>query len=55
MAQPEMDPDAFEMICKEAGTEKLYSCIQEAMMLDQISEKRKNLNKMRTMVIIYIM
>ena len=55
LAQPEMDPDAFEIICKEAGAEKLYSCIQEAIMLDQISEKRKNLNKMRTMVIIYIM
>ena len=55
MAQPEMDPDVFENICRDAGAGELYSCIQEAIMLDQMSEKRKNLNKMRTMVIMYIM
>ena len=42
-------------MCKDAGADKLYSCIQEAILLNQISEKRKNLNKMRTLVIIYIM
>ena len=54
MAQPEMDPEAFEILCRDAGASELYSCIQEAM-LDQMSEKRRNLNKMRTMVIMYIM
>jgi len=55
LAQPEMDPDVFEKICKDADADRLYSCIQEALVLDHISEKRKNLNKLRTMVIIYIM
>ena len=55
MAQPKMDPEAFEIICRDAGASELYSCIQEAIMLDQMSEKRRNLNKMRTMVIMYIM
>ena len=50
-AQTEMDPTVFEIMCKDASADKLYSCIQEAILLDQTSEKRKNLNKMRTMVI----
>ena len=50
-----MDPDVFKIMCKDAGADKLYSCIQEAILLDQTSEKRKNLKKMQTMVIIYTM
>ena len=50
-----MDPDVFEIICRDASAGELYSCIQESIMLDQMSEKRKNLNKIRTMVIMYIM
>ena len=55
MPQPEIDHEAFETICRDTGASELYSCIQEAIMLDQMSEKCRNLNKMRTIVIMYIM
>ena len=53
--QPEMDPIAFEKLCRDAGAENLYNCIQNAICSDRMSTERKHLSKLRTMVIIYIM
>lgn len=50
-----MDPNAFEKICKDAGAHNIYQCIREAIFTDSMSEERKHLSSIRTMVIIYIM
>ena len=55
MAQPEMDLDAFEKLCKDAGAENLYHCIKDAICHERMSNERKHLRGIRTMVIIYIM
>ena len=55
LTQPEMDPCAFENICKDAGAANLYSCINDAICSNRMSTERKQLSKLRTMVIIYIM
>ena len=55
MAQPEMNPDAFEKLCKDAGAENLYHCIKDAICHERMSNERKHLSGIRTMVIIYIM
>ena len=53
--KPEMDPNVFEAICIEAGASNLYKCIRDSMYSDNMSEERKHLTDIRTMVIIYIM
>ena len=51
-----MDPTAFESICtRVAGAENLYNCINNAICSNRMSTERKQLSKLRTMVIIYIM
>ena len=55
MAQPEMDPDAFEKLCTDTGAENLYHCIKDAICHERMSHERKHLSSIRTMVIIYIM
>ena len=55
LSQPEMDPTAFESICRDAGAENLYNCINNAICSNRMSTERKQLSKLRTMVIIYIM
>ena len=55
LTQPEMDRCAFENICKDAGAANLYSCINDAICSNRMSTERKQLSKVRTMVIIYIM
>ena len=53
--QPEMDPEGFQKICRDSNAENLYFCIYDAICTDQMSDERRNLAKIRTMVIIYIM
>ena len=55
MTKPEMDPNAFEKLCIDAGAENLYHCIKDAICSERKSHERKNLSGIRTMVIIYIM
>ena len=55
LSQPEMDPTAFESICRVAGAENLYNCINNAICSNRMSTERKQLSKLWTMVIIYIM
>ena len=55
MAQPEIDPDAFEKLCTDTGVENLYHCIKDAICHERMSHERKHLSGIRTMVIIYIM
>ena len=52
---PEMDPDAFESFCEQVGAEKLFSSIYNAMISKKMSKNRKELTKVCTMVIIYMM
>ena len=55
LPQPEMDPTVFEKLCKDAGAQNLYNCINDAICSDRMSTERKHLSKLRTMVVIYIM
>ncbi len=55
LPQPEMDPTAFEQLCRDAGAKNLYSCINDAICSDRMSSERRHLSKLRTMVVIYIM
>ena len=55
MAQAEMDPNAFEKLCIDAGAENLYHCINNAICSERMSHECKHLSSIRTMVIIYIM
>ena len=55
LTQPEMDPQMFEKICSDAGAHNLYKCIRDAIYSHNMSEERKHLSGIRTMVIIYIM
>ena len=50
-----MGPSAFENICRDAGAGNLHGCIYNAISSDRMSTERKQLSKLRTMVIIYIM
>ena len=52
---PELDPSAFENICRDAGATNLCGCINDAICSDRMSTERKQLSKLRTMVIINIM
>ena len=55
LPQPEMDPTAFERICQNVGAENLYRCIKDAICSERMSDERKHLSQVRTMVVIYIM
>ena len=55
LPQPEMDPTAFEIICQNVGAENLYRCIKDAICSERMSDERKHLSQVRTMVVIYIM
>ena len=55
LPQPEMDPTAFERICRDVGAENLYNCIKDAICSDRMSDERKYLSQLGTMVVIYIM
>ena len=55
LEQPEMNPHIFEQICKTAGAENFYLSIKNAMGPERMSEERKQLCSVRTMVVIYIM
>ena len=44
MAQPEMDPIAFEKLCIDAGAESLYHCINNAICSDHMSDESKHLD-----------
>ncbi len=52
---PEMDPSAFEKICEQVGAGKLLKALYDLMSSERMSEDRKNLTKLRAMVVIYIM
>ncbi len=45
----------LKKICRDAVGENLYQCINDAICSDGMSAECKDLNKIRTMVIIYIM
>ena len=50
-----MNPHIFEQMCKIAGAENFYLSIKNAMWSERMSEERKQLCSVRTMVVIYIM
>ena len=50
-----MDPKAFEQMCKNVGAYNLYNCIKDAICSEKMSDERKHLSEVRTMVIIYVM
>ena len=52
---PEMDTDEFEKLCKKVGAENLFLLIYDAMCCEKMSEDRKKLNRIRSMVVIYMM
>ena len=52
---PEMDPSKFEKICNDAGAQNVFPCIYNAICVERMSDNRLTLNKIRTMVIMYIM
>jgi hypothetical protein len=52
---PVMDPNQFEIICKQVGAGNLFQSLYDTMTTDRMSEERQNLTKLRAMVIIYIM
>ena len=54
-AQPEMNPDLMEKICHEAGAINLFSSIYESMVTERQSSDRRQLNRNRTVVIIYML
>ena len=55
LEQPEMNPHIFEQMCKTAGAENFYLSIKNCMWSERMSEERKQLCSVRTMVVIYIM
>eukprot|EP00795_Rhopilema_esculentum_P010439 gene10439-19142_t len=52
---PEMDPSKFEKICQDAEAPNIFPYIYNALSVERMSENRLMLNKIRTMVIIYVM
>ena len=55
MPSPEMNPQAFEQMCKNVGADNLYNCIKDAICSEKMSDERKHLSEVHTKVIIYIM
>ena len=54
MPNPEMNLQANEQMCKNVGDDNLYNCIKDATCSEKMSDERKHLSEVRTMVIIYI-
>ncbi len=54
LEKPEMDPEGFQKICRDSGAENLYFCIYDAIFTEQMSDERKDLVKVHTILIIYI-
>ena len=52
---PEMDPKKFEIICQQAGADRIFPFIYNALCHERMSESRSELNRVRAMVIIYMM
>ena len=52
---PEMDVNEFEKICKQVGAENLFNLLVDTMSSEKMSSERKNLAKLRAMVVTYIM
>ena len=50
-----MDANEFEKICKQVGAENLFNLLVDAMSSEKMSTERKNLAKLRAMVVTYIM
>ena len=52
---PDMNPENFEKFCNEVGAGMIFKKIHESMCSERMSESRHSLNKLRTMVIIYML
>ena len=52
---PDMNPENFEKFCNEASAGMIFKKINESMCSERMSESRYSLNKLRTMVIIYML
>ena len=52
---PAMDVNEFEKICKQVGAENLFNLLVDTMSSEKMSTERKNLAKLRAMVVTYIM
>ena len=52
---PEMDPIKFEKVCEDAGARNIFQSIYKSICAERMSESRLYLNRIRTMVIIYIL
>ena len=52
-----MDPTAFKRICQNFSAENLYHChnCKTLYVLKIMSDERKHLSQVRTLVVIYIM
>ncbi len=47
------DPVAFKAFCKQAGAHKVFDAIIDFMSTDRQSDKRKGLNELRAVSVIY--
>ena len=52
---PEIAPAEFERICKQIGAEKLLQVLYDCMSSERMSDERKNLTRLRAIVVIHIM
>ena len=50
---PVSDPAQFKELCKNAGANKIFNALLNAMTTDRQSDNRRNLNELRAMSIIY--
>ena len=49
-----LDPERFQETCRNVGAENIFTTIYEAMCIEKMSESRQKLNKIRAMVVIYM-
>eukprot|EP00112_Aurelia_sp_Birch-Aquarium-sp1_P003440 Seg1384.3 transcript_id=Seg1384.3/GoldUCD/mRNA.D3Y31 product="hypothetical protein" protein_id=Seg1384.3/GoldUCD/D3Y31 len=54
-SQPVLDPKEFEKICFDAGSKLLFDTICMSITSERQSDERKHLNRVRTVVVIYIL
>ncbi len=52
---PEMDPIKFEKVCEDAGARNIFQSIYKSICAERMSESRLFLNRIRTIVIIYVL
>ena len=50
---PVSDPVEFQALCKQAGAHKIFDAMTDSMSTDRQSNKRKNLNELRAVSVIY--